>query len=172
MTIDEQCIITLSYDLREGGPQGPLLERMDHNYPFKFYFGGGQLLPAFENHLFGLEEGQAFEFLLSPQQAYGPVEKGNIIDVPRKAFQQLGDNILVEGNFVCLTDDEGDQHNGKILSWTDHKVKVDFNHAMAGKHLFFSGVILNIRPATVDELIRKSYIEEDGLRGPDLEEEW
>ena len=36
---------------------------------------------------------------------------------------------------------------------------------MAGKTLHFSGVVLNIRKATVDELIRKSYIEEDGLRG-------
>lgn len=165
MIVEEQNIITIAYDLRNGGPQGELLERMDANYPFKFYFGSGRLLPAFEAQLEGLEEGQPFAFTLSPEQAYGPVDPRNIIDVPRIAFQHLGDNILVEGNFVTLTDDRGDAHNGCILSWTEDMVRVDFNHAMAGKTLHFSGAVLHIRNATVDELIRKNYIEEDGLRG-------
>ena len=165
MIVEEQNIITLSYELRNGGPQGELLERMDANYPFKFYFGSGRLLPAFEKQLEGLEEGQPFQFTLPPEQGYGPADPANILDLPRHAFQHLGDNILTEGNFVTLTDDEGDAHNGRILSWTEETVKVDFNHAMTGKTLHFSGVVLNIRNATVDELIRKNYIEADGVRG-------
>jgi len=165
MIVEEQNIITIAYELRESSANGPLMERMDPNYPFKFYFGSGKLLPKFEERLFGLEEGQPFRFTLEPEDAYGPVEQGNIIDVPRSAFTHLGQNALVAGNFVTLTDDEGLQHNGKVLSWNEEKVSVDFNHAMAGKKLHFSGVILNIREATVDEHIRKSYVEEDGLRG-------
>ncbi len=164
MIVEEQNIITIAYELRENDSSGPLLERMDHNWPFKFYFGTGKLLPAFEAELQGLEEGQSFAFTLPPEQAYGPVQEGNIIDVPRSAFRELGDNFLTEGNFVTLTDDLGEHHNGKILSWTEDSVKVDFNHEMAGKTLHFSGVVLNIREATVEEHIRKSYIEEDGLR--------
>lgn len=165
MIVEEQNIITIAYELREGRADGPLMERMDPNYPFKFYFGSGKLLPKFEEQLYGLEEGQSFSFTLDPKDAYGPVEQGNIIEVPRSAFRHLGSNALVSGNFVTLTDDEGLEHNGKVLSWNEEKVKVDFNHAMAGKKLHFSGVILNIREATVDEHIRKNYIEEDGLRG-------
>ena len=41
---------------------------------------------------------------------------------------------------------------------------LDANHALAGKSLFFSGAILNVRKATVDELVRKQYIEEGGVR--------
>lgn len=164
MVVEDQNIITLSYELRENNASGPLLERMDPNWPFKFYFGNGNLLPAFEAKLEGLEEGQSFEFTLPPEQAYGSVEEGNIINVPRSAFEGLGENVLIAGNYVTLTDDLGEQHNGKILSWTKEQVKVDFNHEMAGKTLHFSGVVLNIRPATVEEHIRKSYIEEDGVR--------
>lgn len=164
MIVEDQRIITLSYDLREGNARGALLERMDPNWPFKFYFGSGKLLPAFEQQLRGLEEGESFEFTLAPEQAYGPVEKGNIIDVPRSAFTGLGENVLIEGNYVTLTDDLGEAHNGKILSWTEEQVKVDFNHEMAGRALHFSGVVLNVREATVDEHIRKNYIEEDGVR--------
>lgn len=171
--IEEQQVVTLTYELREEGPQGELLERMDANYPFIFLFGTGKLLRAFEDHLFGLGEEDAFEFVLSPGEAYGPVRSSDIVSVPIHAFKIDGEvpaNMLVEGNYVALTNDEGQTYNGKILTWDDQQVKVDFNHAMAGKTLHFKGAVLNIRPATIDELVRKHYIENDGVRRPDFGE--
>lgn len=174
MIVEEQNVITITYELRDGGPEGELLERMDIHYPFIFLFGTGKLLPAFEEQLFGLTANDSFEFTLKPEQAYGPVEPGNIIDVPQKAFQIDGEvppNMLVEGNYVALTDDQGETHHGKILSFDEEKAKVDFNHAMAGKTLHFKGAIIHIRKATVDELIRKHYIKADGVRRPDFGEQ-
>jgi FKBP-type peptidyl-prolyl cis-trans isomerase SlyD len=137
---------------------------MDANWPFKFYFGGGKLLPAFEQHLLGLEEGDTFSFTLSPSEAYGQVLPAEIIDLSMDLFENNPESMLEEGKYITVTDEQGGQHNGQILSWTNTSVKVDFNHVMAGKTLHFSGVILNVRPATVDELIRKSYIKEDGIQ--------
>lgn len=171
MRVEENHIIELTYELREDGRDGLLLERMDVNYPLKFFFGAGKMLPAFEDRLYGLEEGQPFEFVLSPKEAYGPRHPGNIRELPRAAFREAP-NALVEGNFVALTDDRGEMHQGEILSMDGETVKVDFNHAMAGKKLHFRGAILHIRPATVDELIRKHYIEEDGAHRPDLGTPW
>lgn len=171
--IEEHQVVTLTYELREGNASGDLLERMDANYPFIFLFGTGKLLKAFEDQLFGLGEEDAFEFILSPKQAYGPVFSGNIVEVPMPSFEIDGEvppNMLVEGSFIALTNDEGQTYNGKILSWNEQMVSVDFNHAMAGKTLHFKGAVLNIRPATVDELIRKHYIEDDGVRRPDFGE--
>ncbi|PHN05047.1 FKBP-type peptidyl-prolyl cis-trans isomerase [Flavilitoribacter nigricans] len=165
MTVDEQRIITIAYELREANAEGPVVEIMDANWPFKFYYGSGKLLPAFEEKLYGLEEGEAFKFILSPAEAYGEVRQSEIIDLPMDLFEQSPETPLAEGKYVTVTDDQGGQHNGMILSWNNTAVKVDFNHAMAGKALHFSGVILNVRSATVDELIRKSYIKEDGVRG-------
>ncbi|MCB0636415.1 MAG: FKBP-type peptidyl-prolyl cis-trans isomerase [Lewinella sp.] len=167
MIVGHQHIITLAYEVREGGPGGPLVERMDTHYPFKFLFGKGRLLPAFAQRISGLSERDTFEFTLPPDQAYGFVEDGNIVDVPMSVFRDSPDlhpDQLQAGTFITLTDDQGQPHNGKILSWTDARVRVDFNHALAGKTLYFRGVILHIREATVDELIRGSYIEEDGVR--------
>lgn len=171
MIVEENHVIEMTYELRDGGPGGELLERMDVNYPFKFFFGGGKMLPAFEEALYGLQEGQSFEFTLGPAQAYGPRHAGNMMEVPRSVFRNMP-NALVEGNYVELTDDRGDTHPGKIVEIGKEQVKVDFNHAMAGKTLHFRGVILDIRKATVDELIRKHYIEEDGLRRPNFGESW
>jgi FKBP-type peptidyl-prolyl cis-trans isomerase SlyD len=167
MIVDEQHIITLTYEVREGGPGGPLIERMDAHYPFKFLFGTGNLLPGFSNRIAGLSERDTFAFTLPPDQAYGFVEEGNIAEVPLSVFQQNPDlhpDHLQEGTFITLTDDQGLPHNGRILGWNEQTVRVDFNHALAGKTLHFKGVVLHIRPATVEELIRGAYIEEDGVR--------
>lgn len=173
--IEEHQVVTLTYELREASASGELLERMDANYPFIFLFGTGKLLKAFEDQLFDLGEEDAFEFILSPDQAYGPVLPRNIVDVPLQSFEIDGaipPNMLVEGSFIALTNEEGQTYNGKILSWNEQTVKVDFNHAMAGKTLHFKGAVLHIRPATVDELIRKHYIEDDGVRRPDFGESY
>lgn len=171
--IEEHQVVTITYELREDGPQGELLERMDANYPFIFLFGTGKLLKSFEDQLFGLGEEDAFEFVLSPEEAYGAVKSSDILSVPMHAFKIDGEvppNMLVKGNYIALTTDEGQTFNGRILSWDDTQVRVDFNHAMAGKTLHFKGAVLNIRSATVDELVRQHYIVDDGLRRPDFGE--
>ncbi len=167
MTVEEHMVVTVAYELRKDGPGGEILEVMDHRYPFVFLCGTGKLLPKFEENLYGLSEGDTFSFPLSPEEAYGWREEGNIIELPRRSFEQASgsDTVQVrEGNYVALTDDEGLVHNGIIRSFSDENVTVDFNHAMAGLQLFFQGVILHIRKATIDELVRQHPIPDTGTR--------
>lgn len=167
MTIDDHTVVTLTYEVRDGGPQGPLLERMDVNYPFKFMFGVGKMLPAWERRIFGLKSGMGFSFQLAPDDAYGVPSKEQILKMPLTMFynerEQIEPGLLVEGQFVTLTDTDGKAVNAKILKWDDTEVTLDANHALAGKSLFFSGAVLNVRKATVDELIQKRYIDLGGV---------
>jgi FKBP-type peptidyl-prolyl cis-trans isomerase SlyD len=170
MQIEANKIITLTYTLRENNAQGPILEKMDQHYPFKFLYGGLQLLPAFEAKLKGLKEGDSFAFALSPEEAYGQEHPDNIIEVPRQIFdesKELSLASLAPGDYVQLTDNHGQPHNGKLLSWTDEQVKIDFNHHMAGKTLYFTGVVLNIREATELEKSRQAYVEAGGVHRPE-----
>lgn len=165
--IGKDKVVTITYDLRENDSHGTLLERMNANYPFTFLFGTGALLPAFEAHLEGLTERDSFEFTLSPTEAYGVIEEGNIVNVPRAVFQVEGvepPNLVVQDNFVALTDDLGETHHGQIVSINDLMVRVNFNHVMAGKTLHFKGAILQIRPASVDEIIRQHHIPDSGIQ--------
>ena len=168
MTIDDHAIVTLSYEVRDGGPTGPLLERMDVNYPFKFMFGTGRMLPAWERRLFGLKSGTGFSFLLAPDDAYGQRNDTHILEAPLDIFrnerEQIEPGLLERGQYLTLTDSNGKAVNAKVLDWDDDKVTLDANHALAGKTLHFSGAVLDVRKATVDELIRKQYIEEGGVR--------
>ena len=168
LTVDDHHIITLTYEVRDGGPRGTLLERMDVNYPFIFMFGVGKMLPAWERRIFGLKSGMGFSFQLTPEDAYGVPDKDHILKMPLTMFQnereQIEPGLLVEGQFVTLTDTDGKAVNAKILKWDDTEVTLDANHALAGKSLFFSGAVLDVRKATVDELIQKRYIDLGGAR--------
>ena len=166
--VEENKVITITYELKENSPKGELMERMDVNYPFVFLFGTGALLPAFERELEGLTEKDSFEFVLKCREAYGEVNEENIINVPRAVFQIEGaepPNLVVKNNYVALTDNHGETHHGKILEFNDLMVKVDFNHVMAGKDLHFKGAILNIREASVDEIINQHHLPMNGVRG-------
>ncbi len=168
MTIDDHTIVTLTYEVRDGGESGPLMERMDVNYPFKFMFGVGKMLPAWERRIFGLKPGTGFAFKLGPEDAYGLASKDHILTMPIRYFQDangaVDPTLLVAGQFVTLSGSDGKPVNAKILKWDDDNVTLDANHALAGKTLFFSGAVLEVREPTVDELVQKRFIAEDGVR--------
>lgn len=160
LLVEENNVVTLTYELRNESATGKSLEQMDARYPFIFLFGGKKLLPAFEDQLRGLKEGDTFEFTLTPDEGYGQRMIENVLELPVGNFEH---GMLIEGNYVMMTDDNtGEKFNGKILSWNEEMAKVDFNHAMAGRNLHFKGVVLTIRKATVEELIQGHYIAGDG----------
>ena len=167
--IDDGRVVTLRYDLREGGPGGALLERMDVNYPFTFLFGNGNLLPAFEEELRGLPDRASFAFTLPVERGYGPHRADQVLHLDRALFRDCTGSVppgmLTPGNQVRLTANDGRDHSGKVVRCDgDDVVVVDFNHAMAGKPLYFEGAVLHVRPATPDELARGHHVEETGVR--------
>jgi len=60
--------------------------------------------------------------------------------------------MLEVGNYLPMTDDKGEQLNGRILAVEEDFVRMDFNHPLADKEMFFRGTILGIRDATTSEL--------------------
>lgn len=167
LIIEENRVVTLTYELRDGSADGELMERMDARYPFIFLFGTGKLLKSFEKNLRGLGSDDAFEFILSADEAYGRWNILNVLKIPRADFNRASDvpdTYLKIDNRVNLTDDEGLRHNGKIIGIGDTEIEVDFNHIMVDKDLHFKGAVLAIREASVDELVQQHYIEETGVR--------
>lgn len=167
MTVEENRIITISYELREGDISGHVMEVMSMAYPFIFFYKSGGILDSFQEQLRGLENGSPFEFTLSAEEAYGQRTDEQIAEVPIERFvvdDEMADSIRDVGEYVAITDDEGKTQNGKVIQKTATHVKVDLNHAMAGKQLHFKGRILSVRKATADEIIQKRYIMPDGIR--------
>lgn len=167
-TIADNTIVEISYELREGGPQGPLLEIMSENWPLKFYFGAGVMLPAFENNLRGLREGERFSFTLTADEAYGRIKPDlireiNLSELPETEY--FPNRVYEKGDYVQFQFSPSENPlTGVVTEVLPNSIVVDFNHSMAGKDLHFSGRVLFIRQPSADEAVQKRYIEPNGVR--------
>jgi len=154
MKIEKDHVVAISYTLKEAGSD-TVIEKVEANDPFVFLFGAGSLLEKFEENLNGKAIGDKFDFTLNAADAYGVLEADAIVDVPIEVFMNEGkvmEDIIIPGRQVRLVDQNGNPLTGIVLERGLDKVKIDFNHPMAGKNLHFSGEVIEIRPATAEEL--------------------
>ena len=56
------------------------------------------------------------------------------------------------GNVLPMMDNQGNQFQGIVCEITPDAVIMDFNHPMAGKELNFSVTVVEVRPATAEDL--------------------
>jgi len=155
MVISKNKVVSLTYELRTNSEQGEVADSCDAQRPLTFIYGIGNLLPKFEEYLGGLSVGGAFKFKLTPQEGYGELDQHAIVEIPLNVFEvdgSLNESLLRVGNNVPMMDRDGNRLNGLVKHIGDNSVTMDFNHPMAGKDLFFSGSIVDVREATAEEL--------------------
>jgi FKBP-type peptidyl-prolyl cis-trans isomerase SlyD len=169
MPIAKNNVVFISYQLafpdEDGQPD--VVEIVDEKEPMVFIHGLSGLPEAFEKNLLGLNEGETFDFSISAEDAYGNVDPNAIIQLPKSIFQAEGqnaDDILQIGNFIPMTDDQGNRMQGLVVSIEGETVTMDFNHPLAEKTLMFQGKILKIREATPDELAHGHVHGEGGVQ--------
>ena len=157
MKITTNKFITASYDLHVGGEdeKPELMESTSPENPLQFIYGTGTMLPAFEQELMGLEEGNSFKFTIKPENAYGEYTTDNVVELEKSVFMVNGKfdkDTIKEGNTIPMMDSNGNRMNGSVLEVKDDVIIMDFNHPLAGETLHFTGTILEVREATVEEL--------------------
>ena len=157
MKIEKNKVVTLTYELRimdENGEQS-LIETANEEHPMVFIYGMSGLPDQFEDNLEGLNTGDNFDFKLDTEDGYGEYNEEAVVELPKNVFEVEGsvpDNMLEEGNFIPMTDSEGNQLQGRVVEIGEENVKMDFNHPLAGKELFFKGKVEKVREATQEEL--------------------
>lgn len=152
MTIKDESVVSLIYKLEV---EGAVKDQTTKENPLEFIFGAGYLLPLFEANVKDLKVGDTFDFELEPKDGYGEYDFQAIIDLDKKIFEidgQIQEGLLVKGNVIQMMNNEGGIIPGKVIDVTDEKVKMDFNHELAGKKLHFTGEIVGVREATEKEL--------------------
>lgn len=158
MKITSNKSVSAEYELYvDGETEGELelMEKATAEQPLNFIYGVGMMLPKFEENLFGLAVGDTFDFTINNEEAYGPYEDENVLDLDRSIFEiegKLDTEMVFEGNVVPLMDNEGHRINAQVVEVTDTHVKVDLNHPLAGENLHFKGKVLEVREATEKEL--------------------
>ncbi len=155
MEIRENRIGILTYTIQVNNQEGEVLEEATIDQPRTMLFGTGRLLKSFDEKLLGLRSGDRFEFVLSPDECFGAYQEELVMDLPKTAFMingQLKPEALEIGRTVPMVDSDGNPFDGKVISVHTDTVRMDFNHPLAGKHLFTRGAVLHVREATEEEL--------------------
>lgn len=155
LTVSENKVVRLTYELSEDSKKEEIIEKVDADQPATFLFGVGGLLPEFEENLFGLKQGDSFKFSIASENAYGPLDPNALVDIPKEAFTidgKLQDDMLKVGSILPMRDNEDNFLQGKIIELRDDVVIMDFNHPLAGKDLYFKGTIIDVREATAEEI--------------------
>jgi FKBP-type peptidyl-prolyl cis-trans isomerase SlyD len=151
MQIANDIVVSLMYELRIGNAEGEFVEQTTEDSPLEFIFGTGMMLAEFEKNLEGKTTGDTFSFGIGHLNAYGPVFDEAVVEIPREVFAGHED-MLVEGNVIPMRGPDGQMVQGTVHKSTPEFITMDFNHPMAGKDLYFTGSILNLRQAHPSEL--------------------
>jgi FKBP-type peptidyl-prolyl cis-trans isomerase SlyD len=153
MKIGEKTFVSLAYELKVGGE---VVDAAPKEHPLEFPFGAGFLLPEFEKNIAGLGVGDKFAFTLTPENGYGPVILEAIVELPIDIFKVDGkveEGLLTVGNRIPMSTADGQHMLGVVVGVELDKVRMDFNHPMAGKTLDFSGEIVAVREATEEDFM-------------------
>ena len=94
---DTQVTLHFALSLENG-------EQVDTTFdkqPATFKVGDGNLLPGFEQQLFGLKAGDKRTFQIAPEQGFGQHNPQNVQTMPRSQFEGME---LSEGLLVIFND--------------------------------------------------------------------
>ena len=133
---DTEEVFDTTYD--EVAQEVGLFDENKTYKPIPIVVGGNHLLPAIEEAIIGLEEGETKHVEVDADKAFGPRDPKMVQLVPMKEFKKQGMTpfpgmkIQSEGN------------TGKILTVNGGRIKVDFNHELAGKDLVYDVEVTEI----------------------------
>lgn len=133
--------VTLNFAIKL--ENGDVVDSTFGKQPATFKVGDGNLLPGFENALFGLKAGDRRELPINPEQGFGQPNEQNVQVMPRGQFQDME---LSEGLLIIFNDAANAELPGVVKAFDADRVTIDFNHPLAGKTLCFEVEILAVRP--------------------------
>lgn len=132
--------VTLHFALKLDN--GDVVDSTFDKQPATFKVGDGNLLPGFEQAIYGLKAGDKRSLPIAPEQGFGQGNPQNIQVMSRSQFQDME---LSEGLLVIFNDAANAELPGVVKAFDDKQVTIDFNHPLAGKALSFEVEIIAVK---------------------------
>jgi FKBP-type peptidyl-prolyl cis-trans isomerase SlyD len=148
MRIVPNAVVTARY--RFTNENGELVDSSDQSGPMIYLHGRASVLPAIELALVGQGIGYETSLTLGPEQAFGAHR-------PELVFEAMCENLpsgvdLQPG--MPLYSGTGDRpaFQLRVVRLTERGAVLDGNHPLAGQTLRVNLEVLDVRPATAEEL--------------------
>lgn len=149
MNIFTNTVVTLTFELYDA--DGALLEATDE--PITYLHGGHSgMLPRLEAALNHKKAGDAVSVDVEPADGFGDYDPDLVKIEP---VERLPAQVEVGMQFEAFANPGDERGSGIVFTVTDiaeGKAVLDGNHPWAGKRLRFDCRILDVRPATAEEI--------------------
>ena len=133
--------VTLNFAIKL--ESGEVVDSTEGKSPATFTVGDGNLLPGFEQSLYGLKAGDKRSIAIEPEHGFGQPNPQNVQVMPRGNFAGME---LSEGLLIIFNDAANAELPGVVKQFDDAQVTIDFNHPLAGKRLTFEVEIVEVQP--------------------------
>ncbi len=124
---------------------GEVFATITEDHPFVLTLGMQQAPPTMEKALLGMAVGDTKNVRLGPDEGFGPRRKELLHTLNRKS---INPRIAPKpGMILSLSiEKDGNEHQvpATIIEVTDDTVIVDYNHPLAGHHLTYEVMIIDI----------------------------
>ncbi|HEV8691124.1 MAG TPA: FKBP-type peptidyl-prolyl cis-trans isomerase [Ideonella sp.] len=143
--VQNGSFLTLHYRL--AGPDGADVVSTFNDLPATLSVGAGQLAPAIEQKLIGLQEGTEATFMLAPGEAFGERNAQMLQRVKRSLLSQHGDpeaEYSVGDVVEFPTPDGAGRYAGVVRECGDDWLLFDFNHPLAGQAVTFQVRLIGV----------------------------
>lgn len=148
MQIAERTVASFHYTLTDDA--GTVIDSSSGAAPLTYLHGVGNIVPGLEKAMEGHRAGDRFDVLVAPEEGYGTPNEMLVQVVPSEAFQGV-DRIEVGMQFQAQTPQGA--ISVVIAKIEDGMVTVDGNHPLAGQNLHFAIEVVEVRDATVEEVV-------------------
>ena len=150
MQVEEGKFVTLEYTITT--EKGEMIESSaGRGGPISFLFGRSGLIPGLDEALRGMADGEEKEFDLPPEKAFGTIESGPTMVIPKTRMPK-GDAIKVGSMFEADLPGTNQTVNMVVVEDRVNDVQVRLIHPLAGKTIHIKAKILNLRDATAEEM--------------------
>ena len=147
MKLARDMVVTMHYTLKDD--TGEVIDSSAGGEPLTYLHGHGNIIPGLEKALEGLAVGAQPSVDVAPAEGYGEKNPDLVFEAPREHFPP--DMDLKAGSRVYAEGPEGPV-SFAVVRLTDKGALLDANHPLAGKRLHFDVEIVDIRPATSEEM--------------------
>lgn len=136
-TVAENSLVTLHYRITLPNGQ-PLISTFEAT-PATLQLGAGEMLPAMEKLIVGLELGSNHVFELEAENAFGP-HREELVERVKREHMPAED--IEAMSIMEFTAPDGSRYSGLVREIDAESALIDFNHPLAGKNIRFEVKII------------------------------
>lgn len=147
MQVADNMAVSIHYTLTND--EGEVIDSSIGGSPLAYLHGAGNIISGLEKALHGKAEGEQFSVRIEADDAYGDFMEDRVQIIPREMFEGVD---VLEVGMQFHADVSSGPGVVTIVEIDGDDITIDGNHPLAGMPLTFSVEIVEIRPASKEEM--------------------